>query len=328
MQKEYNQDIALNQLPLFRVEERLASYKQRLCQELASKNLFIDFHLWISDEWFCPDGVPGFALPFYLFNPALMALHKKETGSVEGCTEYQILKLMRHELGHAIDNAFALRKDKQRVTLFGPSDQDYPDFYTPKPFSKNFVRYLGDHYAQSHPDEDFAETFAYWLDPQKDWQTKKLSRKVREKLNYIDTLMKQVRQKKPVLKNKYRVDCIEKNTSTLRAFYYLYHRRRKKSALKRLDCRLKQGFRTLGEVQKPVPLSFFLKKEKQHLKKQLSEAHGIYQYEAERALQKIIERAEQLKITGSIKEFRKKTPELIEQNFKYLKTRQLLAVYL
>ena len=72
--------------------------------------------------------------------------------------------------GHAIDNAFRLRLRRQRREVFGSPAEPYPEFYTPKPYSKSFVLHLDAWYAQSHPDEDFAETFAVWLTPNSEWR--------------------------------------------------------------------------------------------------------------------------------------------------------------
>ena len=55
---------------------------------------------------------------------------------------------------------------RQRREIFGSPSEEYPEFYAPKPYSKSFVLHLDAWYAQSHPDEDFAETFAVWLTPQ------------------------------------------------------------------------------------------------------------------------------------------------------------------
>ncbi len=211
--------LPLKDLPLLDVELRLKKYKRILQSELKAQGVFFEFHVWVSDDWFCPDGVPGFALPFYLFNPLLMDIQKKEMGFIEGRTDREILKLMRHELGHAIDNAFGLRKVLARVECFGSSLVAYPKTYSPKKYSRRFVNYLGDNYAQSHPDEDFAETFAYWLDPEKKWKNKKLSPVVKAKLQLVDQLMGELKSKKRVLKNQFCVDSIFKNSKTLANHY-------------------------------------------------------------------------------------------------------------
>ncbi len=326
MKMLYDKRKPLNQWPLYAVEERLAQYKQTLQRELKSYGIAFDFHLWVSDEWFCPDGVPGFALPFYLFNPQLMKIHKYETGAVEGRTEFEILKLMRHELGHAIDNAYGLRKSKERQRVFGSPNREYPEHYNPQIYSRNYVHYLGEGYAQSHPDEDFAETFAFWLDPNRKWRMKNFSKTLTEKINCVDRLMRWVRAQEPVLNNRFRIDPIGKNTTTIGDFYKEYHKARNTAALRRVDHELRQAFQWPGE--KKMSFSFFLRKEKHDLKKQLSEQEGVYQYEAERALRKIIKRAENLNIKGNVSEFRRKTPDLLKKNFRVLKEQEQLRVYL
>ena len=109
--------------------------------------------------------MPGVAIPFYLAHPRLEKLERAQMLEVEGGTPEWCMKILRHEAGHAIDNAYKLRQRRRRQQIFGPSYMQYPDYYTPKPYSKSFVLHLDSWYAQSHPDEDFAETFAVWLQP-------------------------------------------------------------------------------------------------------------------------------------------------------------------
>jgi hypothetical protein len=314
----------LNQWPLHAVDSRLEAYKRQMLDELKAYGLRIDFHLWISDEWFCPDGVPGFALPFYLFNPELRKIHKQQTGDIDGRSEKEILKLMRHELGHAIDNAFALRKYKERRLCFGHSEQAYPDSYFPKAFSRNYVNYLGGQYAQSHPDEDFAETFAFWLDPDKKWRIQNFSKTLTSKLNCMDRMMRSLRGKAPVLKNRYRVDPIEKNRLTLREFYQVYHKQKHTDSYVRVDRQLKRSFQTEGRY----PLSLILREQKKRLAHQLAQEESVYQYEAERAVETIISRAKLLNIKVTKRDFVKKSLPVLKDNFRYLKEKQLLSYYL
>ena len=137
----------------------------QLRSELAGRGLEFRPHFWLSEEWFCPDGVPGIAIPFYLAHPRLARLEEKQTLEVEGGTPEWFLRILRHEAGHAIENAFHLRQRRRRRALFGRSSEPYPKFYLPRPYSRSFVVHLDGYYAQSHPDEDFAETFAVWLTP-------------------------------------------------------------------------------------------------------------------------------------------------------------------
>ena len=138
--------------------------------ELAARGIVFRPHFWLSDEWFTPDGVPGIAIPFYLAHPRLARLEQQQMLEVEGGTPSWCMRILRHELGHAIDNAYLLRRRRRRQALFGSSSIDYPEFYTPKPYSRSFVLHIDNWYAQSHPDEDFAETFAVWLNPRSDWR--------------------------------------------------------------------------------------------------------------------------------------------------------------
>ena len=143
------------------LEDRIA----QLYQELDDRGLRFHPHFWLSDEWFCPDDVPGIAIPFYLAHPRLAKLELAHMLEVEGGDPDSCMRILRHEAGHAIENAFKLRRRRHRQQLFGNSSEPYPDDYSPKPYSKSFVLHLDSWYAQSHPDEDFAETFAVWLTP-------------------------------------------------------------------------------------------------------------------------------------------------------------------
>ena len=135
-----------------------------------------------------------------------------EGGEYEWC-----MRILRHEAGHAIDNAFKLRLRRHRRRVFGSYKKPYPESYTPRPYSKSFVLHLDAWYAQSHPDEDFAETFAVWLTPGLDWRTRYAGWKALQKLEYVDELMRSLVGKPPVHTPKYRVadcDCLNLKLKT------------------------------------------------------------------------------------------------------------------
>src|SRR5438874_224087 len=176
------------------LEPRLAE----LDQDLQSRGLAgFHPHYWLSDEWFTPDGVPGVAIPFYLAHPRLEKLEFAQMLEVEGADPAEGLRILRHEAGHAIDNAYALRRRPTRRRLFGNPAIEYPEYYTPKPYSKRFVQHLDHWYAQSHPDEDFAETFAVWLDPSSMWASRYAGWPARRKLDYMDRLMRELARARP-----------------------------------------------------------------------------------------------------------------------------------
>ena len=139
----------------------LKPYIDRLYLELEKKGLGkFRPHVWFSDGWFTPDGVAGIAIPFYLAHKRLAQLEEKKLFEIEGGTPRWFMQLLRHECGHAIDNAYGLRRKKARQKMFGRSTEKYEEYYAAKPFSKSYVVHLDMWYSQSHPDEDFAETFA------------------------------------------------------------------------------------------------------------------------------------------------------------------------
>ena len=171
-----------------------------LHEELKERGLRLRPHAWISSEWFSPDSTPGIAIPFYLAHPRLMKLEKKMMLEVEGGTREWFMKLIRHEAAHAFSYAYRLPKKKKWQQIFGQtSREETPQFYRPRPFSRSYVMHLDDWYAQSHPDEDFAETFAVWLTPGSDWARRYQGWKALQKLEYVDELMKQLAGRPPVV---------------------------------------------------------------------------------------------------------------------------------
>ena len=127
-------------------------------------------HVWLSYDWFTPDGVPGFAIPFYLAHRRLARIEHHQMLEVEGGSHSSCMKLLRHEAGHAIDNAYRLHWKKRWRESFGRFSQPYRTTYVPKPSSRQYVLNLDYWYSHSHPAEDYAETFAVWLQPGSKWR--------------------------------------------------------------------------------------------------------------------------------------------------------------
>jgi hypothetical protein len=125
---------------------------------------------YLSGEWGVPEDSISIAIPFYLARPELTELHAARIGHVEGTTRADILRYLRHEMGHVVNYAYELHDAPDWVRLFGAMTQDYQEDYRPQPFSRRFVRHLPGWYAQKHPDEDWAETFAVWMTPGLDWR--------------------------------------------------------------------------------------------------------------------------------------------------------------
>ena len=191
----------------------------RLYDELAERDLRIRPHAWISNEWFSPDNTPGIAIPFYLTHPRLMRLERSKIIDVEGGTTRECMRILRHEAGHVVQHAFRLHRRRRWQELFGHSSTRYPQHYRPNPVSKNYVQHLRLWYAQSHPDEDFAETFAVWLQPRSDWRKRYADWPALRKLEYVEDLMGEIADEKPDLTKRLLVDPLSSLTQTLSEYY-------------------------------------------------------------------------------------------------------------
>lgn len=189
-------------------------------KELKQKKININPTFWFSDEWFCPDGTIGIAIPFFLAHPKLTKLERKHTLEAEGETKTWCLKLLRHEFGHVIDNAYGLRRYRERSKIFGKVSVKYPIRYDYLPYSKRYVRNLGWGYAQSHPAEDFAETFATWLDPDSNWKERYGDWPCIQKIEFVDKAMKRIQNSAPTITTCLeKIDPIEKMDITLKDYY-------------------------------------------------------------------------------------------------------------
>src|SRR5437660_8434048 len=151
-----------------RLEPILAEFRQEL-ERAGIRRLRT--HFYLSTEWGVPFDTVSIAIPFYLARPDLTALHAEQHGHVEGFNRADILRYLRHEMGHVVNYGYRLYEDPEWVKHFGSIAQPYVEEYRPEPFSRRFVRHLPGWYAQKHPDEDWAETFAVWMTPGFDWRT-------------------------------------------------------------------------------------------------------------------------------------------------------------
>jgi Putative zinc-binding metallo-peptidase len=192
---------------------------KELYAELEERGLRIRPHAWISSEWFSPSDTPGIAIPFYLAHPRLVRLERRKILDVEGGTVPECMRILRHEAGHVVQTSFQLHRRRRWQALFGRSSTRYPSYYRPNPASKRYVQHLPLWYAQSHPDEDFAETFAVWLAPRSDWRKRYAGWHALKKLEYVDELMAEVAKEKAVVTRRLRVDPLSRLTQTLAEYY-------------------------------------------------------------------------------------------------------------
>jgi len=264
--------------------------------ELDARGLAFRPHYWLADEWFTPDGIPGVAVPFYLAHPRLARLELAQMLEVEGGDPESCLRILRHEVGHAIDNAYRLRRRPTRRRLFGSPTTEYPEYYTPKPYSKSFVQHLDHWYAQSHPDEDFAETFAVWLDPASMWATRYAGWPAQRKLEYMDRLMRTLARLRPAVTSKRQVDPVSKLKKTLGEHYA---KKREHYGLDHPDfyeSDLRNLFSDAPQYAKNPSAARFLRRIRRDVRSRVASFTDSYQYTIDRLLEKIIERCRELNL--------------------------------
>jgi hypothetical protein len=192
---------------------------ERLQAELAAKGLGFRPYVWLSSDWFTPDGLTGFAVPFFLAHRRLARLERHQMLEVEGGTNDWCMKLLRHEAAHAIDNAYRLHWRKGWRQVFGRFSEPYRSSYAPDPRSRQFVHNLDYWYSQSHPAEDYAETFAVWLDPASRWERRYAGWPALDKLRFIDGLMAGLATEKPRVRTRRQLEPVSKLSLTLGDYY-------------------------------------------------------------------------------------------------------------
>ncbi|MCO6429232.1 MAG: putative zinc-binding metallopeptidase [Deltaproteobacteria bacterium] len=275
---------------------------EQIYLELASRNLRFRPHFWLSNEWFTPDGVPGVAIPFYLAHPRLARLERNQMLEIEGGTHNWCIKILRHEVGHAIDNAYRLRLRRERQKLFGRSSQKYPEFYAPKPYSKSFVLHLDSWYAQSHPDEDFAETFAVWLSPNTDWRGRYSGWPAIKKLEYMENLMHEIAGTSPVVTKKIQIDQLSKLRITLGEHYQRKRERYGRQYPNFYDRDLQRLFSSSPEYSNNKLASEFIRGIRKEVRAVVARWTGEYQYTIDQVLGEVTRRCKDLNLRLAIPE--------------------------
>jgi hypothetical protein len=270
------------------------AHVRRLQEDLLRRGIRFRPHLWLSTEWFSPDGVPGIAVPFYMAHPRLMQLERKQMDQVEGGNATWLVRILRHELAHALDNAYRLRRRKGWRKTFGKASRPYPDIYTPRPASRNYVLHLGHWYGQSHPTEDFAETFAVWMQPRARWRRDYADWPALRKLEYVDGLMESIRGEKPVVRNRELIEPLSENRRTLAEHYRLKRERYELDMPSAYDLRLKRVFGKRSESKRAIPASRFVRQCRPQLERFLIRRSRLHPYLVQHVLQTIMRRCRDL----------------------------------
>src|SRR4051794_8690395 len=200
-----------------RLEPILAEFSEELRQVGVTR---VRPRFYLSTEWGVPFETVAIAIPFYLARPDLTALHAERVGHVEGFDRADILRYLRHEMGHVVNYAYRLYDQEEWVKQFGSITQPYFEEYRPEPFSRRYVRHLPGWYAQKHPDEDWAETFAVWMTPGLDWRAEYAGwPEALAKLEYCDAVMGELRDVEPLVSDEELDEPVSEIPYTLEQYY-------------------------------------------------------------------------------------------------------------
>ncbi|MDD8025757.1 MAG: hypothetical protein PHI34_04535 [Acidobacteriota bacterium] len=229
---------------------------QRLYREIEAKKIRFRPRVYLTDGWGCPDRSPVIGIPFYLADRRLARIEEEQTGEIED--ERGIMMYLRHEAGHAINYAYRLWKRPGWVETFGAFNRPYRDIFRPDRASREFVRHIeaypyGRTYAQKHPDEDFAETFAVWLKPRGEWRRRYRYWPALRKLVFVDGLMRSIREEYPGAGRGRTFKPVERMTYPLADHYGKKAERLRRVALGYVDDRLREVFPPVrGDVLRPA----------------------------------------------------------------------------
>ena len=272
----------------------MARRVQRLHRELQAHDIVALPHAWLSEEFFNPDGVLGFAIPFYLAHPRLMRLERTQMLEVEGAGEAECRRIFRHEAGHAIDEAYGLHTRERYRLLFGNPNEPYPTAYRPHPESRDYVINLANWYAQAHPVEDFAETFAIWLNPHIDWRSDYKRWPALEKLEYVDELMREIAGRPPFAADKSEIEPLSELRHTLAEHYAEKRKYFAWTWPANYDQDLRRIFSDdLKDAEAPHATRF-LRRVRAQLRTRIADGTGVHAYAVDQLLRQMIARSEKL----------------------------------
>lgn len=277
------------------IEQRARS----VFDELAARSIRLRPAIWIAEEWYNPDGAAGFAIPFYLLHPRLIRLERKMMLEAEGASANEAMSILRHETGHAVDEAFRLSEMREYRRVFGSPRRAYPKDYVADPDSRDYVQHLNAWYAQSHPVEDFAETFAVWLKSERSWRRTYRDWPAFEKLRTVDAWMRDRQDAEPAIKPKRMANELRDSTRTLRQHYDEKREFYAIDAEDEFDGALQRIFSENGDGRRKrwnQSAAGLLASHRTRLRRRTARPLGVPAYVVDQVLRQLVHRARILKL--------------------------------
>jgi len=288
-------DVRLSDLRLGIEGTALEGRLESLERELERAGLRFRPYTWLSTDWFTPDGATGFAIPFFLAHPRLARLERAQMLEVEGGDRDSCMRLLRHEAAHALDNAYGLHRRQRWRRAFGKFSVPYRMSYVPDPTSRRFVLNLDHWYSQSHPAEDWAETFAVWLWPGARWRKRYAGwPKALAKLQAVDEMMAEIADRPPRLRTRHRLEPLSRQHRTLREYYA-----RKKAHYS--EERAPVSYHQLEQVfardaRRTETAAAFLRKNRHQLVRRVAASTGQHRYLIDHVLRDVIQRCKERRL--------------------------------
>jgi len=295
-------DLRLRDLGLDWRDTWLADRVEQLHGELEARGLRLRPHVWLSTEWFSPDGIPGIAIPFFLAHERLMRLEKRMMLAVEGSSDRECMKLLRHEAGHAACTAYRLHRRPRWRDTFGPYGKPYPDSYVPRARSRNHVQHLRGWYAQAHPAEDFAETFAVWLAPNSRWRSRYRGWPALQKLEVVDSMMDSIAGRPTKVRSRRHVEPVSRSSMTLREYYEQKHERYGASFPSIFDEDLLVLFSSDHHFRRRPTAASFLRRARPHIRDVVGRWTGEVAYTVDHVIVDMINRCRELELRLTLSE--------------------------
>ncbi len=240
--------LTIDETPLKVVVEEF----QRELERVGIRRLKPDFYL--STEWGVPFESISIGIPFYLASPELVDVHARQVGHLEGVGRAELLRYLRHEMGHVVNYAYRLYEQEEWIKVFGSMTQPYLEEYRPEPFNRRYVWHLPGWYAQKHPDEDWSETFAVWMTPGKNWREAYAAwPEALAKLEYCDRTMAILNETDPLVTTTERDEDVGSLTASLEDYYRTEPVAENDSMLPGLDGALRVIFEDFGSPEDQAP---------------------------------------------------------------------------